>query len=84
MKHKNDFLGNVLDKNDRTRNSKTPIYRACLGKEIRPGKSKSTVYRGISYTDTQRCMRHLKKLLFLRELEKLENYCKEVIRLSGA
>ena len=48
---KNDFLGDVLDKNGRTRYSKTTIYRAYLGKEIRPGKSRSTVYRGIFYTD---------------------------------
>ena len=31
--------------------SKTSIYRASWGKGIRPGKSRSTVYRGTFYTD---------------------------------
>ena len=31
--------------------SMTPIYRASWGKGIRPGKSRSTVYRGTFYTD---------------------------------
>ena len=31
--------------------SKTPIYRASWGKGIRPGKSRSTVYRCTFYTD---------------------------------
>ena len=34
-----------------SRYSKTPVYRASRGKGIRPGKSRSTVYRGTFYTD---------------------------------